>query len=213
VERFFWQRYLVQKELDEDLLLQFMYDNNALEKFVSLIDIRNHEKEDNLRSAKFVERAETAKKLIQGLGFSSALDREKIRRETFVENWLANVVENPDFHSKRLNELYNMTKSRRIDKDMTTRQILYWTNTLLKPFGLVIKSDHNKYRLEEMFDIMGLIHRKNKHGKYCIDGENLLGQVREGKDLFIDEETGEVRRKREVVEFDTTRLDVGINED
>jgi hypothetical protein len=130
-----------------------------------------------------------------------------------LENWLAHVVENPDFHSKRLNELYNMTKSRRIDKDMTTRQILYWTNTLLKPFGLVFKSDHNKYRLEEMFDIMGLIHKKNKHGKYYIDGENILGKVREGKDLFIDEETGDVRRKRQVVEFDSTKLDVGINED
>jgi hypothetical protein len=123
------------------------------------------------------------------------------------------VVENPDFHSKRFNELYNMTKSRRIDKDMTTRQILYWTNTLLKPFGLVIKSAHNKYCLEEMLDIMGLIYRKSKHGKYYIDGENLLGQVREGKDLFIDEETGEVRRKKEVVEFDSTKQDVGINED
>jgi hypothetical protein len=69
VERCFWQRYLVQKELDPDLLLEFLYDNNPLDNFVGLVDIRNHQKEDNLRSAKFVERVAVVKKLIEGLGF------------------------------------------------------------------------------------------------------------------------------------------------
>ena len=44
VERFFWQRYLVQKEPEPELLLEFLYDNNPLNNFVSLVDIRNHKK-------------------------------------------------------------------------------------------------------------------------------------------------------------------------
>jgi len=86
VERFFWQRYLVQKEPEPELLLEFLYNNNPLNKFVHLVDIRNHKKEDNLRSAKFVERVETVSKLLRGLGFASCMDRDGVERDTFVEN-------------------------------------------------------------------------------------------------------------------------------
>jgi hypothetical protein len=43
-----------------------------------------------------------------------------------------------------------------------------------------------------------------------VDGDNLLGQVL-NDDLFVDEETGEVRRTMQSV--DTSLLDVGIHDD
>ena len=193
VEHCFWQRYLVQKELDPKLLVEFMYDENPLNNFLGLVDIRNHDKQDNFRSARFVEKAETANKLIKGLGFSSCVDPHKVKREAFEENWANNIVKDEAFKSKRLNELWNLTKSKRINDDMTNRQILYWANLLLKPFGLVIRSIGKSYQLKQRFDIAGLILRKNDRGKFYTDGENLLGQVLT-EDLFIDEETGEVKR-------------------
>ena len=92
MERCFWQRYLLQKDLNPELLVEFLYDNNPLKSYLSLTDIRNHEKEDNLRSAKFIERSETVMKLLRGLGFSSAADWcRKIDREILVKNWQENI--------------------------------------------------------------------------------------------------------------------------
>jgi hypothetical protein len=85
-DRFFWQRYLVQKEPDPDLLLEFIYDDNPLDHFVGLIDIKNHKKENNLRSAKFIERVSTVDRLLRGLGFDNAVDREKIRRDDLLDH-------------------------------------------------------------------------------------------------------------------------------
>ena len=111
------------------------------------------------------------------------------------------------FESKRLNELWNMTRTRRIDKDMSIRQVMFWINGLLKPFALVLKADHGKYFLGELFDIRGLIKRKNDRGTYFKDGNNLLDQLRGNPDLYIDVETGEIRDKKKcyddiVVEFE-----------
>ena len=47
-------------------------------------------------------------------------------------------------------------------------------------------------------------------GRFFVDGDNLLGQVL-NDDLFVDEETGEVRRTTQSV--DTSLLDVGIHDD
>ena len=205
----FWKRFLVQDKLDPELLTEFMFDNNPLDNFVSLVDIRNHEKEDNLQSAKFVERSATTMKLLRALGFESVVDSRKIGRDDFLRRWADNVVGDPEFNSRRLNELWGLLKSRRIRKDMTMRQILPWINMLLKPFGILIKADHGKYFLGQRFDILGLIRRKNSKGKYFNDGANLLGQVQGSDDLFIDEDTGEVqskerleRMKLETLEFE-----------
>ena len=46
VDKRFWQRYLVQEELEPDLLKRFMFDNNPLDHFIALVDINNHQKED-----------------------------------------------------------------------------------------------------------------------------------------------------------------------
>ena len=177
--------------------MEFLHDNNPLKSYVSLIDIRNHEKEDNLRSAKFIERSETVMKLLRGLGFSSAADWcRKIDRAVLVKNWQDNIIGSCVFESKRLNELWNMTKTRRIDKDMSIRQVMFWINTLLKPFALVLKADHGKYFLGELCDIKGLIRRKNDRGTDFKDGENLLDQLRGNPDLYVDVETGEIRHKK-----------------
>ena len=191
----FWKRYLVQDTLDPKLLEEFMYDNNPLDNFVSLVDIRNHEKEDNLRSAKFVERSGMTMKLLRALGFETVMDRRKIGREDFMRRWAERIASDPEFNSRRLNELWGFVKSRRISKDMSMREILSWINMLLKPFGLTIKADHGRYSLAHRFDILGLIRRKNSVGKYFSDGGDLLGQVQGNEDLFIDEDTGAVHSK------------------
>ena len=212
-DRFFWQRYLVQKDPDPDLLLEFIYDNNPLDNFLGLIDVKNHKKEDNLRSAKFLERVSTVDKLLRGLGFGNAVDREKIRRDAFLENWTANIVGDETFKSKRICEIFNLAKSRKINEEMNPRQILLWANVLLKPFGLVLKADHAKYCLKEVFDIQGLIKRKNSVGKFYIDGKDLLKQELPSPDLFIDETTGVVMSKKPKKKIDTTRLDIDIDMD
>ena len=95
---------------------------------------------------------------------------------------------------------------------------------LIKPFGLKVDSDHGKYKLKERFDILGLTRRKNERGRFYEDAENLLGQVSKDGDPFIDEATGEnliQKRDRErkeaaerrKIEFNTTLLDTGINDE
>ena len=129
-----------------------------------------------------------------------------------MKNWQENIIGNSLFESKRLNELWNMTKTRRIDKDMSIRQVMFWINGLLKPFALVLKADHGKYFLGELFDIKSLIKRKNDRGTYFKDGNNLLGQLRGNPDLYIDVETGEIRDKKRCydvieVEFEDDQKD------
>ena len=210
VDKHYWQRYLVTKELDPDMLKEFMYDCDPLKNFLTLIDARNHQREDNLKSAKHVERADMARKLLNGLGFASVVDKGRVERETLLGNFVRNLAENPEFvNRKRINELFDLSKNWSIDKDMTPAKILHWANTLLKPYGVNIKSDHGRYRLEDRLDLVGLIRRKNGAGRYFVDGQDLLGQTRGDTDLFLDEETGEVR-SRTRKEIDTSLLDVGI---
>jgi hypothetical protein len=150
------------------------------------------------------------KKLLHGLGFASAVDKTKVEREAFQANFVAKVAESADFQNrKRINELFNLNKNRGIDKDMTPQRILLWANALLKPYGLNIKTDHARYKLEDRLDLMALIKRKNDRGRYFVDGENLLQQTLGHKDLFLDEETGEVKKKKEY-EYDTSKLDVDV---
>ena len=124
VERFFWQRYLVQEEPDPKVLVEIMHCNSPLNHVVSFVDIRNRHNEDSLRSAKFIESAQRIKTLLSGLGFSSAVDRDKIDKDTFIENWCANIVGKPKFQSKLLNAILSLTKRQRITTVMTTRQKL-----------------------------------------------------------------------------------------
>ena len=134
VDRHFWQQYLVQDEAYPRLLVEFMCGNNPLNHFLSMLGIRNHHEEDNLRSAQVVERAHTIDALLSTLGFSSVIDRGKIDKGTFMENWRTGIVGEPEFQSQRLNEIFNLTKIHTRRADMTTWQIRWWANVLLNPF-------------------------------------------------------------------------------
>jgi hypothetical protein len=68
VEKHFWQRFLATKELDEAVLKAFMFEPAMFKNFLSLIDLKNYEKQDNLRSAKHLEKVELVKSLLFGLG-------------------------------------------------------------------------------------------------------------------------------------------------
>ena len=142
-----------------------MFDNNPSDHFIALVDINNHRKEDNLRSAKMIEKANTMKNLLHGLRFMNEMDRGRIKRDEFLENWGDNIVGDARFKTKRLNEIFNLFTSRTINDEMNPEQIRCRANVLLKPFGLVIRSmSGGKYALKELFDIQGLIERKNSRG-------------------------------------------------
>ncbi|MFM7986951.1 MAG: hypothetical protein ACKPKO_47320, partial [Candidatus Fonsibacter sp.] len=84
-----------KKDPDPDLFVEFMYGNSPLNHFVSLVDMRNHRREGNLRSAKFIERTNTINTLLVGFGFSSVMDRDKIDKGTFTDNWCESIVGKP----------------------------------------------------------------------------------------------------------------------
>ena len=54
-----------------------MFDKSPLDHFIALVDINNHRKEDSLRSAKMMEKVDTVKNLLHGLGFLNEMDRGK----------------------------------------------------------------------------------------------------------------------------------------
>ena len=69
-------------------------------------------------------------------------------------------------------------------------------------------------------DMLGLVQRKNRRGRFFEDGENLLKQESPDGDPFIDKDTGETSRQRqerqrqvERAAFDTSRLDWGVEVD
>ena len=70
----FWKDYLATSELDENILKSFLYNTRLLNNFLSLIDMRNYNKQDNLSSTKHQEKVELVNQLLFGLGFSSAVD-------------------------------------------------------------------------------------------------------------------------------------------
>jgi hypothetical protein len=72
-----------------------------------------------------------------------------------MENW-AKVVDEPEFQSKRLNELWGLGKTRRMDKDMTPRQVLTVGELPNQALRVVhLRATSGKYRLAERFDISG----------------------------------------------------------
>jgi len=73
-EKMFWKRYFSVEQLDETVLRNFMFGNNPLKNFLSLIDLENYEQEDNLKCSKQAEKVALVKKLIEGLGFASPVD-------------------------------------------------------------------------------------------------------------------------------------------
>ena len=235
-EKHFWKRFFLVQQLDEKVLKNFIYGTNPLNNFLSLIDIRNFEREDNMRTAKHEERVKLITKLLFDLGFDSVVDTIKeLDQESFQSNFVCNVVEDPAFKNyRRLNELFDMRKDKRINEKMTLVQITNWTNQILEPFSLKIAGKDGKYKIELLNDILELIRRKNARGRSYEDGRNLLNQPVKREDPFQDDvapvvavvagateasvatgPTGAPPAKRPRVkrELDTSLLDVGINMD
>jgi len=220
-EKHFWQRFLVMPQLDEGVLKDFMFNRNLFGNFLSLVDLKNFSKEDNLRSAKLQEAVGLVRELLFGLGWGSVVDVGTVmEREAFATNFVCNIVENESFRNqKRINEVFDLRKSTKIHGNMETKQILLWVNALVNPFGLkvgAVDKHGGGYKLEVCSDILGLIKRKNRRGKFYEDSENLLKQETPGGDPFIDEvgETILVKRERarvrEMQEYDTRLLDRGV---
>ena len=208
------------QELDEKILKEHMFNNHLLDNFVSLVDASNHVQEDNLRSAKLLEKVELVRRLIFGLGWASPVDEGGMDREAFATNFVCNVCDDPNFkNTKRINELFDLKKTSGIYESMSTQQIVIWVNSILKPFSIRVKAINKNgdgFKLEVLNDVLDIIKRRNKRERFYEDGANLLRQEAKGGDPFIDEATGETlitKRKRVMVELDTSKLDVGINMD
>ena len=223
-EKRYWQRELLTSDLKEEILQNFIYGQNPLRNFLSLVDLENHEAEDNLRSDKQIEKVKVVKRLLELLGWEHARDETQLKKDLVRDNFAERVVKDPLFTNRlRLNELFELEKKYKIHEDMTPQQILMWANSLLKPFSLQIRAGEKTYQLDIQNELMSLITRKNKNGRIYKDGRNLLNQkVRKQvveEYLFLDDEpsatTGNEKPKAQMTKkpFDTSRLDVDINAD
>ena len=50
VDKWYWQDFFETTELKEEILQNFVYDQNPFKNFLALIDVANHHAEDNLKS-------------------------------------------------------------------------------------------------------------------------------------------------------------------
>ena len=232
-EKHFWKRFFVVKQLDEKVLKNFMYGTNPLNNFLSLIDIRNFDGDDNLKTAKHEEKVKLITKMLYDLGFDSPLDSRALDPWSFYTNFVCNVLEDPAFRNyRRLNELFDMRKDKRINEKMSLTQITNWTNQILEPFSLKITGKEETYKLELLNDIVELIRRKNARGKSYHDAGNLLSQPLKREDPFQDDAAGaavaagagaaaaaaaaagpDKKRRRVATQLDTSLLDIGVNMD
>ena len=76
--------------------------------------------------------------LLNMFGIKHVKDNRKRDKHACTENW-ATIVKDGSFTTKRVNELLDMTKSKRITHEITTKQILLYVNKLLKPTEVSIK--------------------------------------------------------------------------
>jgi hypothetical protein len=91
-------------ELDEKVLKSFVFGNNPLENFLSLIDSDNYNSEDNLKTSKQKERVELVQRLLEALGFASAVDTQRrVDEESFLTNWVCNILDEPYFRRHKQN--------------------------------------------------------------------------------------------------------------
>ena len=196
IEKHYWQKFFVSQELDEKLLKHYMYDN-VFNNFLGLIDLENHRKADTLESQRFVERVGLVRELLTGLGFTSPLDHLAVERETFLVNFMMNIVEGRSFANNfKTNELFGLSKGNRIDSEMSEDRVRNWVNRILKQFSLRVVAQGNGFGLEQLGEILEIIKRKNRIGKNFEDSANLLKQKRRPKqdldtsklDPFIDDE-------------------------
>jgi hypothetical protein len=219
-EKHFWQRFFLTSDLDEKILKEFMFDCNPFYNFLSLIDLRNHRAQGNLKSEHHLERVRLVSALLERLGWEHVLDRTCLKKEDVRTSFVENIVRDPLFRNqKRLNQLFGLCKGCNISPEMSPQQVLMWCNSLLKQFSVQVRAEkHGGYFLELQNDLLDLIKRKNDSGRFYEDSRNLLKQESKDGDPFIDEETGETiieKRERErgvrMRDYDTSGLDRGID--
>ena len=101
---------------------------------------------------------------------------------------MENMVQDPLFRNqKRLNQLFGLCKDCNISMDMSPQQVLMWCHSLLKQFSVQVRAEkHGGYFLELQNDLLDLIKRKNKSGRFYEDSRNLLKQESKDGDPFID---------------------------
>jgi hypothetical protein len=118
--------------LDKNILKEFMFNPSLLKNFTSLVDVKNHEEQDNLKSAKLLKQVELLSKLVEGLGFASPVDQQTVvSREEFMTNWVCNVVDDDAFKDhQQINQLFDLRKTHQISEGMESKQILAWVNAL-----------------------------------------------------------------------------------
>jgi len=159
VEKMFWKDFLATSELDEHILKSFMHNTKLLNNFLSLIDMRNYNKQDNLSSIKHQEKVELVNHLLFGLGFSSAVDDAAVGREDFATNFICNLCNNPAFKNRKpINELFELRKETTVNENMDTKQMLIWVISLLKQFSLSVRAidcQGRGYHLEVLNDVLG----------------------------------------------------------
>ena len=78
-----------------------------------------------------------------------------------------------------INELFNRPKGKRINDEMTVKQILLYVNKILKPYEISITSYRAKsYYIKQLYKFDELIARNNKTEVYYEDSMNILKQKR-----------------------------------
>jgi hypothetical protein len=142
IDKHFYQNHLLLKHLDKNILKEFMFNPSLLKNFTSLVDVKNHEEQDNLKSAKLLKQVELLSKLVEGLGFASPVDQQTVvSREEFMTNWVCNVVDDDAFKDhQQINQLFDLRKTHQISEGMESKQILAWVNALGKPFSIAVRA-------------------------------------------------------------------------
>ena len=74
-----------------------------------MIDVENHQAEDNLKSDKPLERVKVAERLLQLLGWEHARDENQLKKELVKDNFAEKVVKDPLCKKQKdLSELFDL---------------------------------------------------------------------------------------------------------
>jgi hypothetical protein len=202
VEKHYQQQLLETATLDPKQLKHFLNNRCALDYFLALIDLGNHRTEDTRKDIHLVEKVALVRDLVKALGFSSVVDEGRIEQDTFMMNFVMNVLESPRFgDTKRINELFGLSKRSKPGVDMTARRMANWVSRIMKPFSLelrVEKGSGDMY-ISPLGDIVNLVRRKNERGRYFEDEGDVLKLLRRPAanmfdtsgldvDVFVDED-------------------------
>ncbi|MFM7978574.1 MAG: hypothetical protein ACKPKO_04595, partial [Candidatus Fonsibacter sp.] len=91
-DKHYWQNYFLTNELDEAVLNNFFFGTNLLQNYVGLIDVRNHDAEDNLKSEKQLQTSRSSGRCWRGWDGTNARDEDAIRKEKGKRRFANNVV-------------------------------------------------------------------------------------------------------------------------